>query len=138
MKSFQTRRILVLGVSAQQAVNQVTRVTTLQGLFVTWLVRLFERPIRIAICLYDYNAQTEYYTLLIFADTRFPPMSLPIAYSSDEEDNLESVQNDAFGLSSLPVAKRARVDEEQTIATDAAPHVLAEVISHLNCNIIIS
>ena len=56
-------------------------------------------------------------------------MSLNIAYSSDEE-NLAS-NNDVFGLSSLPVAKRPRVDNEPGSSglgkADAAPHVLAEV-----------
>jgi pre-mRNA-processing factor 17 len=54
-------------------------------------------------------------------------MSLPISYSSDEDDVMSSVKTDAFGLSALPVAKKARVDETQVVSADAAPHVLAEV-----------
>lgn len=54
-------------------------------------------------------------------------MSLPVSYSSDEEDIVSSVKTDAFGLSALPIAKKARVDEMQTVSADAAPHVLAEV-----------
>ena len=54
-------------------------------------------------------------------------MSLPVSYSSDEEDIASSVKTDAFGLSALPIAKKARVDEIQTVSADAAPHVLAEV-----------
>ncbi|PPQ92678.1 hypothetical protein CVT25_013985 [Psilocybe cyanescens] len=54
-------------------------------------------------------------------------MSLPVAYSSDEEDHIASISKDAFGLASLPSAKKARVEEEQTpVPRDAAPHVLAE------------
>ena len=54
-------------------------------------------------------------------------MSLNIAYSSDEEDLTPN--NDVFGLSFLPVAKRPRVDNEPGSSgkADAAPHVLAEV-----------
>ena len=58
-------------------------------------------------------------------------MPLPVEYSSDEEDNANSVNSDVFGLSSLPVAKKARVDETPSVEPeakpDAAPHVLAEV-----------
>jgi pre-mRNA-processing factor 17 len=54
-------------------------------------------------------------------------MSLPIAYSSDEEDHISSVKNDLFSLSALPVAKKFRVDEAQLVNPNAAPHVLAEV-----------
>ena len=55
------------------------------------------------------------------------PMSLPITYSSDEEDHISSVKSDLFSLSALPTAKKPRVDETQLINTNAAPHVLAEV-----------
>lgn len=56
-------------------------------------------------------------------------MPLPVQYSSDEEENLTSVNSDVFGLASLPTAKKARVDETPSVEPqpDAAPHVLAEV-----------
>ena len=54
-------------------------------------------------------------------------MSLPILYSSDEEDHISSIKNDLFSLSALPAAKKPRVDETQLVNTNAAPHVLAEV-----------
>lgn len=57
-------------------------------------------------------------------------MSLPIAYSSDEEESLAAASKDAFSLSSLPSTKRPRV-EDATISRDAAPHVLAEVHSDI-------
>jgi pre-mRNA-processing factor 17 len=55
-------------------------------------------------------------------------MSLGLNYSSDEEI-LNAVSKDAFGLSSLPVAKKPRTEEPAAMAmsTDAAPHVLSEV-----------
>ncbi|KAI6005105.1 pre-mRNA splicing factor [Pisolithus orientalis] len=68
--------------------------------------------------------------------TPFPPlvlstceqnssMSLVQGYYSSDED--VAVTNDAFGISSLPLADKARADEaEQKIVADAAPHVLAE------------
>lgn len=55
-------------------------------------------------------------------------MALNIAYSSDEEDLTST--NDVFGISSLPVSKRPRVEEQESVkvsSTDAAPHVLSEV-----------
>jgi hypothetical protein len=53
-------------------------------------------------------------------------MSLNIAYSSDEE---VSLTKDAFGLSSLPTAKKPRVESQQKqgVKADSAPHVLSEV-----------
>jgi len=53
-------------------------------------------------------------------------MSLAISYSSDEEENFASAAKDAFALSTLPVAKKVRVELTST-STDAAPHVLSEV-----------
>ncbi|TFK41277.1 pre-mRNA splicing factor [Crucibulum laeve] len=53
-------------------------------------------------------------------------MSLPLAYSSDEEEIIASVSKDAFSLSSLPAAKKPRVEESTQMATESAPHVLAE------------
>lgn len=53
-------------------------------------------------------------------------MSLGLNYSSDEEEILNTVSKDAFGLSSLPVTKKPRV-EQPTAKADAAPHVLSEV-----------
>ena len=52
-------------------------------------------------------------------------MSLPLAYSSDEEDI--DISKDAFGLESLPASKKPRTDEQAMVVADAAPHVLAEV-----------
>ena len=58
-------------------------------------------------------------------------MSLALDYSSDEEEILQSVSKDAFGISSLPAAKKPRVDEPtSTAVTTAAPHVLSEVGAH--------
>jgi len=62
-------------------------------------------------------------------------MSLPIAYSSDDEDTVS--RNDAFGLSLLPVTKKQRVEDhapkKQGKTLDSAPHVLAEVRILLMC-----
>ena len=49
------------------------------------------------------------------------------SYSSDEEESLASAAKDAFALSSLPVAKKVRVETVASGSTDAAPHVLSEV-----------
>lgn len=55
-------------------------------------------------------------------------MSLALHYDSDEENDLNRPNNDVFGLSSLPVPKKARTDESSSaVAITAAPHVLAEV-----------
>lgn len=43
------------------------------------------------------------------------------AYSSDEE-----TLNDAFGLAKIPTSKKPRTDQDR-LASQAAPHVLAEV-----------
>ncbi|KAF9535331.1 pre-mRNA splicing factor [Crepidotus variabilis] len=54
-------------------------------------------------------------------------MALNIAYSSDEEDFSSTA--DAFGITSLPTAKKPRVEEDLSVkihSTDAAPHVLSE------------
>jgi len=57
---------------------------------------------------------------------RQPDMSLVQGYSSDEDG--DTIQTDAFGISDLPVAKKVRTDVSgQKIVPDAAPHVLAEV-----------
>ncbi|KAJ3537051.1 hypothetical protein NMY22_g5764 [Coprinellus aureogranulatus] len=55
-------------------------------------------------------------------------MSLAIDYSSDEEEIVRAASKDAFGLSSLPQAKKPRVEESSVVASsaDAAPHVLSE------------
>ena len=55
-------------------------------------------------------------------------MSLVQGYSSDEDDGPHSATNDAFGLTSIPVAKKLRVDEPSTsLVPTSAPDVLAEV-----------
>ncbi|KAF8213541.1 pre-mRNA splicing factor [Mycena galopus ATCC 62051] len=53
-------------------------------------------------------------------------MSLALGYSSDEDEGLVSNDN-PFGLSAAPVAKKTRVEEasSQTVPS-AAPHVLSE------------
>ncbi|KAK1236328.1 hypothetical protein PQX77_000425, partial [Marasmius sp. AFHP31] len=51
-------------------------------------------------------------------------MSLVQGYSSGEDESADS--NDAFGLSSIPAAKKPRTEESQSLKTEAAPHVLAE------------
>lgn len=44
-------------------------------------------------------------------------------YSSDED-----ISNDAFGLTKLQQAKKARTEAEKpSVITEAAPHVLSEV-----------
>lgn len=55
-------------------------------------------------------------------------MSLVAGYSSDEDNGPTTSANDAFGLSSLPAAKKPRIDEASSSkpTVDAAPHVLAE------------
>ncbi|TEB35131.1 pre-mRNA splicing factor [Coprinellus micaceus] len=54
-------------------------------------------------------------------------MSLGLNYSSDEEEIIKTVSKDAFGLSSLPQAKKLRVEEPSVAANaDAAPYVLSE------------
>jgi pre-mRNA-processing factor 17 len=54
-------------------------------------------------------------------------MSLALAYSSDEDEDLASNAN-PFGLPAPPAAKKTRVEEapSQTVPS-AAPHVLLEV-----------
>lgn len=55
-------------------------------------------------------------------------MSLLHGYSSDEENAGKSVMEDAFGVASLPAAKRPRLDGETApIVQSSAPDVLAEV-----------
>ena len=55
-------------------------------------------------------------------------MSLVQGYSSDEDDGPHPATNDAFGLTSIPVAKKLRVDEPSTsLVPTSAPDVLAEV-----------
>ncbi|PSR80708.1 hypothetical protein PHLCEN_2v6624 [Hermanssonia centrifuga] len=54
-------------------------------------------------------------------------MSLLAGYSSDEDDGPSSNSNDTFGLSSIPVTKRLRVEEPPSgLIVTAAPDVLAE------------
>lgn len=56
-------------------------------------------------------------------------MSLVQGYSSGEEDGPATSSKDAFGLSNVHSAKKARVDETSSskVVIEAAPHVLAEV-----------
>lgn len=55
-------------------------------------------------------------------------MSLVPGYSSDEDEGTSMSNNDAFGISNLPTAKKIRIDEpELLLKPQAAPHVLAEV-----------
>ena len=57
-------------------------------------------------------------------------MSLPLEYSSGEEEDTAIFVKDAFSLSSIPSAKKPRVEESVSpITTVAAPHVLSEVSS---------
>jgi hypothetical protein len=67
-------------------------------------------------------------------------MSMAIDYSSDEEEITKAAAADAFGLNSLPSAKKARVDEgPSTLAAQAtaAPDVLSEVSIEILSAIII-
>ena len=65
----------------------------------------------------------------ITAPFNFTAMSLGLNYSSDEEEILNAVSKDAFVLSSLPMAKKPRIEEPaaMTLSNDTAPHVLSEV-----------
>lgn len=56
-------------------------------------------------------------------------MSLVAGYSSDEDNGPASPTTDAFGMSSVPAAKKARIEipSSSKPTIDAAPHVLAEV-----------
>ena len=56
-------------------------------------------------------------------------MSLVQGYSSDEDDAPVVHSDDAFGLSSLPAAKKPRTEEpsSSSLSVVAAPHVLSEV-----------
>lgn len=55
-------------------------------------------------------------------------MSLTLGYSSGEDEDNVSNPNDAFGLSSLPTAKKIRLEESAlSIIAQAAPDVLSEV-----------
>lgn len=56
-------------------------------------------------------------------------MALALNYSSDEDEINKSIATDAFGLSSLPQAKKPRFDEAPSTSsqTTAAPDVLSEV-----------
>lgn len=63
-------------------------------------------------------------------------MSLALGYSSGEEENPDSFAKDAFGLASIPQAKKTRIDDAApAIYTQAAPEVLSEVRNALrNCS----
>lgn len=57
-------------------------------------------------------------------------MPIISGYSSDEDVNAGEKSNDVFNLSSLPAAKRPRVEPSAStsMVVQAAPDVLAEVI----------
>jgi pre-mRNA-processing factor 17 len=58
-------------------------------------------------------------------------MSLIQDYSSGEDEGAVLSTKDAFGLTSLPVTKKNRVEGAATImVTQAAPAVLSEVSLH--------
>jgi pre-mRNA-processing factor 17 len=55
-------------------------------------------------------------------------MSLALGYSSGEDEDPATIVKDAFGLSSLPSAKKARTETPDVqVAPQAAPDVLSEV-----------
>lgn len=55
-------------------------------------------------------------------------MSLALGYSSGEDEDLATIAKDAFGLSSLPSAKKSRVEGlASPLNAQAAPDVLSEV-----------
>ncbi len=54
-------------------------------------------------------------------------MSLALGYASSEDEDLEKLSKDAFGLSSL-TSKKPKVAEFQSTSTNAAPDVLSEVM----------
>ena len=58
-----------------------------------------------------------------------PVMSLVQEYSSGEEEGPVSPTTDAFGLASLPVAKKQRVEtpKQTSVIPHSAPDVLSEV-----------
>ena len=66
--------------------------------------------------------------LLLFRCFR-TTMSLIQGYSSGEDDGPVSPTNDAFGLASLPVAKKPRVEAQKptSVIPLSAPDVLSEV-----------
>ncbi len=55
-------------------------------------------------------------------------MSLVQGYSSGEDDDID-ISKDVFGISSIPSAKKIRIDEppKTSLVAQAAPHVLSEV-----------
>lgn len=55
-------------------------------------------------------------------------MSLALGYASSEDEDLEKLSKDAFGLSSMLTSKKPKVAEFQSTSTNAAPDVLSEVM----------
>ena len=55
-------------------------------------------------------------------------MSLALGYASSEDEDLEKLSKDAFGLFSMPTSKKPKVAEFQSTSTNAAPDVLSEVM----------
>jgi pre-mRNA-processing factor 17 len=58
-------------------------------------------------------------------------MSLALGYASSDDEDLEKLSKDAFGLSSIHTSKRPKVADIQSLSTNAAPDVLSEVIEVL-------
>lgn len=56
-------------------------------------------------------------------------MPLVQGYSSDEDDATMSPTHDAFGISAIPVSKKARIEDAEMVekVETSAPDVLAEV-----------
>lgn len=56
-------------------------------------------------------------------------MPLVQGYSSDEDDATMSPTHDAFGISAIPVSKKARIEDTEMVekVETSAPDVLAEV-----------
>lgn len=58
-------------------------------------------------------------------------MSLVREYSSGEDEGPVSPTNDAFGLTSLPATKKARVETETLRSIPAIPHSAPDVLSEV-------
>ncbi|KAF8736019.1 hypothetical protein AX14_001024 [Amanita brunnescens Koide BX004] len=53
-------------------------------------------------------------------------MSLALGYASSDDEDLEKLSKDAFGLSSIHTSKKPKVADIQSLSTNAAPDVLSE------------
>lgn len=54
-------------------------------------------------------------------------MSLLHAYASDDDNDDDTVAQDAFGIANVPAAKKIRTLSPRPVSTNPAPHVLQQV-----------